>query len=81
VSTGDEVSAVKLAVHGRRFSVAGSAGPEVCTSDGNEFDGDRYGIGCAAGNDRNDRDPVIHPGEVAASNFKDDDCKGCWPRR
>jgi len=40
-----------------------------------DLDGDGYGIGCAAGNDCNDRDPASSR-PVETCNFKDDNCNG-----
>jgi formylglycine-generating enzyme required for sulfatase activity len=51
---------------------AANAALSGCT----DRDGDGYGLGCAAGNDCNDRDPAIHPRAVETCNFKDDDCDG-----
>lgn len=39
-------------------------------------DGDGFGLGCRAGNDCNDSDPSIFPGQVEICNFRDDDCNG-----
>jgi formylglycine-generating enzyme required for sulfatase activity len=60
-----------LAWSGARAGLA-NAGPSGCT----DVDGDGYGLGCAAGNDCNDRDPAIHPGAAEICNFKDDNCNG-----
>jgi formylglycine-generating enzyme required for sulfatase activity len=61
---------VGLTCFGRgHVRAAPSAG---CTDE----DGDGYGLGCAAGNDCNDRDPAIHPGAAETCNFKDDNCNG-----
>lgn len=51
---------------------AASAAVSGCT----DRDGDGYGLGCAAGNDCNDRDPAIHPTAAETCNFKDDNCDG-----
>jgi formylglycine-generating enzyme required for sulfatase activity len=37
-------------------------------------DHDGYGIGCEAGNDCNDSDAQIHPGQAETANLRDDDC-------
>jgi formylglycine-generating enzyme required for sulfatase activity len=50
--------------------------PTATAAGCNDFDGDGYGLGCAAGNDCNDHDPAMHPGAAEACNFKDDDCNG-----
>jgi formylglycine-generating enzyme len=60
-----------LAWSGAR-AASGGAGHSGCT----DLDGDGYGLGCAAGNDCNDRDPAIHPGATEICNFKDDNCDG-----
>ena len=61
-----------LARSGARAGSLGGMAASGCT----DLDGDGYGIGCAAGNDCNDRDPAIHPGAVETCNFKDDNCNG-----
>ena len=61
-----------LARSGARAGSLGGVAASGCT----DLDGDGYGIGCAAGNDCNDRDPAIHPGAVEICNFKDDNCNG-----
>ncbi len=37
-------------------------------------DGDGFGLGCNAGNDCNDWDASIHPGQRESCNLRDDDC-------
>jgi len=61
-----------LARSGARAESPGGSAAPGCT----DRDGDGYGLGCAAGNDCNDRDPAIHPGAAEICNFKDDDCNG-----
>jgi len=39
-------------------------------------DGDGFGLSCARGPDCNDQDATVHPGQVEACNYRDDDCNG-----
>ncbi len=41
-----------------------------------DADHDGYGLGCPAGDDCNDQDPAIHPGQQESCNLRDDDCSG-----
>src|SRR5664279_20616 len=66
---------VGLTLLARSAASAGSPGG-MAAAGCNDLDGDGYGIGCAAGNDCNDRDPAIHPGAIEICNFKDDNCNG-----
>ena len=69
VAVAGVVGSTLLARSGARAGALGGTAGSGC----NDLDGDGYGIGCAAGNDCNDRDPAIHPGAVEICNFKDDD--------
>jgi formylglycine-generating enzyme required for sulfatase activity len=57
--------------------VSRAHGMEVGTGPGRacqDNDGDGYGVGCEAGNDCNDSDAQIHPGQAEKANLRDDDC-------
>jgi formylglycine-generating enzyme required for sulfatase activity len=50
--------------------------PSLCRaqSECKDQDGDGFGLGCAEGDDCNDADSSIHPGQKEICNFRDDDC-------
>lgn len=53
---------------------ANQANRAVAVTNCQDRDGDGYGLGCSLGNDCNDRDPQVHPGQRETCNFRDDDC-------
>jgi len=50
-------------------------GAATCPN-GTDLDGDGYGLGCPAGKDCDDTDPLVHPGAKEVCNGADDDCDG-----
>jgi formylglycine-generating enzyme len=60
----------------RAESPGANADRAAAVSSCKDADGDGYGIGCAAGNDCNDQDRAVHPGQAEQCNLRDDDCDG-----
>jgi formylglycine-generating enzyme required for sulfatase activity len=72
--------AITLVAHGRSSTPAPAVsapvakGPTPATC--HDEDGDGYGLGCARGDDCNDHDATVHPGQTESCNLRDDDCNG-----
>jgi formylglycine-generating enzyme required for sulfatase activity len=63
-----------LGLHTQAHAVATASAPVPKASVCQDADGDGYGLGCALGQDCNDQDGLVHPGQREACNFRDDDC-------
>jgi formylglycine-generating enzyme required for sulfatase activity len=53
---------------------ASKAEPALSTVHCEDRDGDGFGRGCLRGDDCNDLDAAVHPGQLELCNFRDDDC-------